>query len=813
MMLLRELHAAWRRLARRPGYAALSIGVLGVGLGVVIFLFSLINTLILTPLPLPHADRLMAVGELNRGNGSAGDTGIGIGDIDTDQYLRLAASLRGVDATGGYQGVGVSLDAGAGATRMDGVRLTASMFDLLGARPLLGRGLQAADDRPGAPPVVLLGEDLWRHAFGADPHVAGRAVRVNGEWATVVGVMPASVGFLGGSAQLWMPLRLDPAHGTDLYMVARLKAGTTLAAARQELSALDARLRRELPQWREQQALVIKPFTTSFVQEDTRHWVWLMFGAGVLVLLLACVNVANLQLVQTLNRRREMAVRSALGCGRTRLMAGALAESLLLCAAALAVAMPIVHYGNRWLLATFAESDKAPASFLRFGIDGGVLAFALIVALASTALAGLVPAWRAGRTDLKDALQDGGKGSAGGFARVARALVVAEIALTVVLLVGAGMFVRALDDLLSQPLAGARHADQVLTAHVALPRSTYPDGTARIGFLERAGERLRVDAGVLAATATNAVPGAELGSHETIAAEGQPRPAGGWAEAQMAIVDPHFLDVFGVRLLEGRFFDARDADGRLPVAVVDRKTAQALWPGRDALGQHLVLYPDRDYTRTVTVIGVTEPLQLDSALEQALPGLLVPLAQSADMTPLQAVGLAVRVRGAAGTYAPRLESVVHGVDPQAAAYALRSQARGAAMDRVYLVVLTEVFGALGLVALLLAAAGLYGVLAFSVAQRTREIGIRRAIGAGHGAVVRTVGRQLSWQLGLGLAIGLVLAWPWSNLLADPGLHTRGHDLAVLLPVAAMVAGVALLASLLPLLRALRVDPAVALRYE
>jgi len=813
MMLLRELHAAWRRLARRPGYAALSIGVLGVGLGVVIFLFSLINTLILTPLPLPHADRLMAVGELNRGNGSAGDTGIGIGDIDTDQYLRLAASLRGVDATGGYQGVGVSLDAGAGATRMDGVRLTASMFDLLGARPLLGRGLQAADDRPGAPPVVLLGEDLWRHAFGADPHVAGRAVRVNGEWATVVGVMPASVGFLGGSAQLWMPLRLDPAHGTDLYMVARLKAGTTLAAARQELSALDARLRRELPQWREQQALVIKPFTTSFVQEDTRHWVWLMFGAGVLVLLLACVNVANLQLVQTLNRRREMAVRSALGCGRTRLMAGALAESLLLCAAALAVAMPIVHYGNRWLLATFAESDKAPASFLRFGIDGGVLAFALIVALASTALAGLVPAWRAGRTDLKDALQDGGKGSAGGFARVARALVVAEIALTVVLLVGAGMFVRALDDLLSQPLAGARHADQVLTAHVALPRSTYPDGTARIGFLERAGERLRVDAGVLAATATNAVPGAELGSHEAIAAEGQPRPAGGWPEAQMAIVDPHFLNVFGVRLLEGRFFDARDADGRLPVAVVDRKTAQALWPGRDALGQHLVLYPDRDYTRTVTVIGVTEPLQLDSALEQALPGLLVPLAQSADMTPLQAVGLAVRVRGAAGTYAPRLESVVHGVDPQAAAYALRSQARGAAMDRVYLVVLTEVFGALGLVALLLAAAGLYGVLAFSVAQRTREIGIRRAIGAGHGAVVRTVGRPLSWQLGLGLAIGLVLAWPWSNLLADPGLHTRGHDLAVLLPVVAMVAGVALLASLLPLLRALRVDPAVALRYE
>lgn len=812
-MLLRELQAAWRRLAHRPGYAALSIAVLGVGLGVVVFLFSLINTLILTPLPLPYGDRLMAVGELNRGNGSVGDTGIGIGDLDTDQYLRLAASMRGVDATGGYLGVGVSLDTGGGATRMDGVRLTASMMDLLGARPLLGRGLLATDDQPGAPPVVLLGEDLWRHAFAADPHVVGRAVRVNGDWATVVGVMPASFAFLGGDPQLWMPLRLDPAHGTDLYMVARLKTGTTLAAARQELSALDARLRRELPKWREQQQLVIKPFSTSFVQEDTRHWVWLMFGAGVLVLLLACVNVANLQLVQTLNRRREMAVRSALGCGRARLMAGALAESLWLCTAALAAALPIAHYGNRWLLATFAESDKAPATFLRFGVDGSVLGFAVAVALASTALAGVVPAWRAGRTDLKDALHDGGKGSAGGFARVARGLVVAEIALTVVLLVGAGMFVRALDHLLSQPLAGAQHADQVLTAHVALPRPGYPDSAARIGFLERAGERLRVDAGVLAATATNTVPGAELGSHETVAAEGQPRPVDGWPEAQMGIVDPYFLDVFGVRLLEGRFFDTRDAAGSLPVAVVDRKTAAALWPGRDALGQHLVLYPDREYTSTLTVVGVTEPLQLDSALERARPGLLVPLAQSAHMGPLQAVGLAVRVRGAAGTYAPRLAAVVHGVDAQAAAYALHSQARGAATDRVYLVVLTEVFSALGLVALLLAAAGLYGVLAFSVAQRTREIGIRRAIGAGHGAVVREVGRQVSWQLGLGLAIGLALAWPWSNLLADPGLHTRAHDAAVLLPVMVLVAGIALLSSLLPVVRALRVDPAVALRYE
>lgn len=813
MMLLRELHTAWRRLARRPGYAALSIAVLGVGLGVVLFLFSLINTLMLHPLPLPQADRLMAVGELNPSGNGIGDTGIGIGEIDTDQYLRLKDTLHGVDATGAYRDIGVSLDTGAGAARYGGAQLSASMMDMLDVRPLLGRSFSAADDRPGAPPVILLSESLWRHALGADPGIIGRALRVDGEWATVIGVLPASFAFPNGDNALWLPLRVDPAHVVDLSMVARLKRGTTLAQARKELSALDARLRRESEQWREQQALVIKPLAYSFVHEDIRYWVWLMFGAGVLVLLLACVNVANLQLVQTLNRRRELALRSALGGSRARLMAGALAESLLLSVAALAIALPVAWLGDHWLVATYADNDKAPSAFLHFGIDGWVVAFGALAAVLTTALAGAIPAWRVVHTDLQDALRDGGRGSGGGFARAARSLVVVEIALTVVLLVGAGMFVRALDSLLAQPLAGAMHAQHVLTAQVALPPHGYADDTSRIAFFQRAARQLRGDGGVLAATAANTVPGAELGSHETVAAEGQPRPPEGWQEAQLGIVDPHFLDVYGVRLRAGRFFGPQDRAGSLPVTVIDAKTAAALWPGREALGQHLVLYPGRAWATTVTVVGVIEPLQLDSALEKSLPGLLVPLAQAAGFRPLHGVGLAVRVHGAASAYAPRMAAVLRGIDSQAAPYALRSQARVAAAGRVSLLVLTQVFGALGLIALLLAAAGLYGVLAYSVAQRTRELGIRRAIGAGHGAVVRTVARTLLWQLGLGLAIGLALAWPWSALLADPGLHTRGHDAGVLVPVVVLVGAIALLSALLPVLRALRVDPVVALRYE
>jgi len=804
-MIAREFREAWRRLMRRPGYALLSVGMLGLGLGVVLFLFGLVNTMILRPLPFPQADRLIAVGEQP-------SNGYGIGDIDSEQYLQLQGHLRSVDALGAYATTGFNLDSGDGANFSLGARLTASMMQLLGVQPVFGRGFIASDEVSGAAPVVLLGETLWRHDFHADPHIVGRAVQVNGAPATVIGVLPADFGFPQAS-QLWMPLRLK--QGQHLYVsgVARLASSADLAQARAELGARSDAMQLALPAELRGRPLTIKPLALSFIPEDERGWVWLMFGATGLVLLLACVNVANLQLVQTLNRRRELALRSALGGGRARLMLGVLAESLLLSVAALAVAVPIMQFGNRWLVGVFVASNDPPNMFLRFGIDGRVLLFGFGVAVLCTALAGMIPAWRAARADLQDALRDGSKGSGSGFAQVAKVLVVAEVVLTVVLLVGAGTFVRALGGLLAERSVGATHAAQVLTASVALPSARYADGGQRIRFLETVVERLRSDPAVIDASASDAIPSAALGSHEYVSLPGMPRPSDGWPRVQMGIVDPHFLATYGVRLREGRFFDARDRAESVPVAVVDAKLAEAMWPHGDALGRKLVLWPGRTQALTLTVVGVIEPLQLDSALEKPLPGLLLPLNQASTQSPLRGVGLAIRMHADAETYTQQLTALVRGVDPQAAVYAAYSQAKVMAITRVKLLVLTEVFAVLGLVALLLAAAGLYGVLAFSVAQRTREIGIRRAIGAGHGAIVRTVARQLAWQLGLGLVIGLLLAVPWSGVLADPGLHTRAHDPAVFVPVLLLVIGVSLLAALVPLLRALRVDPAVALRYE
>jgi predicted permease len=421
----------------------------------------------------------MAVGEPS-------SNGYGIGDLDSDQYLALRHGMRSVDLMGAYTGAGVSVDTGNGATYHVGSRMTASMMPLLGIAPLLGRALQPSDEQPGAPKVVLLGETLWRNGFAADPHIVGRAIRVDGLWVTVVGVVPERMTRLPVTDnQVWLPMTLEPGEHRDLWGVARLAPGTGLAQARAELDAWSARLQATLPPGTRTRGITIKPWKYGFVPEDGRHWVWLMFGAAVLVLLLACVNVANLQLVQTLRRRHELALRSALGSGRARLMFGVLAESLLLGMAALVVALPIVHAGDRWFVETYFANAPDAMPVYDFGIDARVLAVALLAALLGTGLAGVIPAWRAARPDLQDDLRDGAKGSGGGFARMARIMVMAEIALTVVLLVGAGTFVRAVHGVLSQPVAGASHAAQVVTAKVLLPPATYAQDAQRIQFFVR----------------------------------------------------------------------------------------------------------------------------------------------------------------------------------------------------------------------------------------------------------------------------------------------------------------------------------------
>jgi len=797
----RELRHAARRLLSRPGYTALSLAVLGLGLAAMLFLLGAVNGMVLEPLPFPEADRLVAIGYER-------DSGIGIGDLDSADYATLKRELRGVDAFAVYGEATVNLSLDSGPVRYDGVLISAELLPLLGVRPILGRAFGAEDDQPGAPLTVLLGERVWRNAFGADPAVIGKPVRANGEAATIIGVLPADFAF-PRIGQVYVPRRLAPGDEFGAETVARLAPGVGLAQLRAELTTVAERLGAELSGQRDERRVIAKPLKFRLVNELTRGLVWMMFSAGVLVLLLACANVANLQLAQGLARSRELAIRSALGASRGRLLRELLAESLLLSLTAAAIALPLAHLGGQWVLDVLVANDDAPAYYVQFGIDARMAGFAVLAALLSTFLVGWIPAWRASKADVQQALRDGDKGSAGGgFARFVRGLVVAEIALTVVLLVGAGMFIRGLNQVLAFDHGTSVDPQRILTGRVAVFREQYPTPEAQAQFFERVVQRLRSDAEVEAASVATALPGTMSGGGDFVAAAGEAKPAGGHPFAIVGHVDEHFAEVYGLRLLQGRFIEARDTADAERVAVVDQRLAQALWPGRDALGQTLIVDPQGEPER-LRVIGVVAGLHLEDADDPVRPTFLVPFRQY----PARFATIAVRPRGDALAFAPQLAAAVRAEDADTPVYWLRTQQKAMEMARVGVVVLTQVFGAVGGLALLLAAAGLYGVLAFAVTQRTREIGIRRAIGASHGGIVASVGQRVLWQVALGLGLGVLCGLPWSKLLENDVLRTRGLDIAVFGSVLLLVIAVAVLASLVPLRRALRVDPIIALRYE
>ncbi len=803
--MARDLRDALRRLWAQPAYSALNVAVLALGLSALLFTLAVVNGLVLRPLPFPEADRLLALGHVREGS-------MGAGTLSSADVERLRRELRGVDAIGVFGEMTVNLSPGGAALpqRFDGSSLSAGLAEMLGAKPLLGRLFEADDDRPGAALTVLIGERVWREVFAADPAILGRRLIANGESAEIIGVMPADFGF-PFQAEAWLPRRLAIDDGFDQQAIARLAPGVGLGEFRLELEQVARRLGAELDgQRRHGRELRATPLALRFVNPTTRGIVWMMFATGVAVLLLACANVATLQLARGLSRGREMAVRSALGAGRASLLRSLLAESFVLALVASAIGLLMAHLGGQWLLSTFIANEDGPAYFIRMDVDARMVGFGFLAALGSCLLAGLLPALRASRADVQAVLRDGDKGSGASFARLARGLVVAEIALTVMLLVGTGMFIRGLNSVLAFDFGTGADPRQIITGRVGLFPQQFPTSAEQLGFFLRVVERLRADPQVAAASVSTVLPGTMGGGHEMLAAEGEASAAGAAVQGMAGHVDEHFIDTYGVRLVAGRGFTAADDADAERVAIIDRRTAEALWPGRDPLGRFLLVNPQRETPERLRVVGVSQPLHFEDADDPVLPTFIVPLRQY----PAQFATLAVRVNGGdAESFAPKLAAAVRAEHADTPTYWLRTQQRAIEMGRIGPVILTQVFAAVGLLALLLAATGLYGVLAYAVEQRTRELGIRRAIGAGSAAIATAVGGRLARQVGLGLAIGTLLALPWSLWIANPMLHTRGGDLAVFACVVALIAAVAVLACVAPLRRALRSDPMLALRHD
>ncbi|HSK80890.1 MAG TPA: ABC transporter permease, partial [Thermoanaerobaculia bacterium] len=681
--------------------------------------------------------------------------------------------------------------------------------------PIVGRGFLPGEDSPQAQPVVLLSYGVWRTRYQGDPKVVGRPVRVNGEAGTIIGVMPQGFAF-PIAEQVWVPLRLDPVRiergkGETLEVMGRLRQGVTVEAAQAEMQGIAKALAAEHPKTNEGREATVKPWIDEVIGDEMVLLLSVMFAFCFVVLLIGCTNVASLLMAKASRRSREIAIRSALGASRRRVVAQLLVESLLLAFFGTLVGIVLAYFGVRAFNAAIVDTN--PPFFIRIELDLPALLFAFGVTLLATVLAGLMPALQASRADLNEVLKDEGRGSSSlRLGRFSRVVVIGEVAFSCALLVCAGLMVKSMLNLKTLDLGF--DPKSVLTVRIALFEATYPDEAQRVRFFDDLLARIEAQPGVTAVAATSSLPGA--GSWwRNYEVEGSVYPAEkDYPVTRTAMITPSFFDTFGARLLSGRNFNRMDNAGNLPVVIVNKTFAETVWKGEDPIGKRIRLRADEPGQTEPwrTVIGVAPDLQM-AGLENnevGQDGFYLPLAQRCPGF------VSVAVKTAAEnplTLASLVRQQVNAIDRDLPIYFVKSMDKVIAEETFFPSLFGTLFAILGLSALLLASIGIYGVIAFSVHQRTQEIGIRMALGAQQQNVLRMILRQGMLQLLFGLGVGLALALGASGLLANFLFGMSSKDPVTFTLVTLVLAAVAFLACWIPAQRASRTDPLVAIRYD
>ena len=800
---LNDLRDAVRTTLKHPGFATLVVGVLGAGLACVIFMITLLDGFLLRPLPFAEPDRLVQAGF--RGDG-------GLGDVFPVNSRDLAGMRRYAASKGEVAGVArstINLSDMDRPERFHGGHVTANLFRMLGVAPAAGRDFSDDDAKPGAAATAMLAYSLWQSRYGGDPSIIGRTIRVDGNPTTVIGVMPEHFTY-PRNEDLWVPAPIAESLPADQYaywVVARRAASASEADLANAFDTWFADAARADPERFRGKSFLVEPLARMAADRTTRGTLGAMFAAVVLVLLVACANAVNLMMTRTLGRSHDLAVRVALGASRRRLIARVLAESLLLTTLATALAFALARVGIAWQRGVMHETEFFPI-WLRFDSDWRVIALAFVAASLTAIAAGLLPALRAGRMAAGGDLRSGTRGVAGSsFSRTSRALVIGEIAVSCALMICVGTLVRGIDAIDRTDLG--IDTNRLLTARVALASAVHPTAADQVRTFEHIAERLREDAEVADASVGTGLPGTMYNSFHFVLPDGTVPGDGELPWFYSAAVDSHFASAYGVRLEQGRFFDARDRADSEPVAVVDRKFVDRLANGGDVIGRRFRVDPRDPSGPTVTVIGVVAPLTLDTPGYDQSPAMLRPLSQD----PFYIATIAVRTRGDALAFAPRLGAIMRELDADAPLYWVRDYAQVIRDVTVAERVITKSFAAFGLIALALAATGLYGVMAFAVARRTREIGVRRALGAPARQVLANVFGRSAIELGTGLAIGIVGGIALSRLLTHSLPNIANVGIAAVLVAIGVLAAAVLLAIGVPVRRALGVDPVVALRHE
>lgn len=809
MNLADDVRYAVRTLVKSPGFTLLTLTILSFGLGAAIYGYGVLNAIVLKPLPFEQPHELM---HLERANLSRDQTSL---ELTYDDFLDWREQQSSFEDIGAFYSGTVNLRAAERPERFDGGFMSGGALDIIGVEPLMGRTIQDRDTVFGAPDVIVIGYTVWQRTFNADPDVIGETVRVNGRDAQIIGVMPE--GFMFPIEEdVWVPLRYDPAgrqrgDGMTLEAFGRLKDGVSVPQARAELRSIAARLAAAYPDTNEGITPVIKPYSHEYVGEDTRKSIWTMMAAVTLVLLIACANVANLLLSRTSGRTQEVAIRAALGAGRARIVVQMLVESFLLALGGAIIGLVIAYWSMVASDRFFGEGGSGLPFWVRLELDYTSAVFAIAAAAGTALIAGMVPAIRASGVNINAVLRESAQSATSRKMKwLTQSLVVGEIALSYVLLVLAALTINS--SLKMQQHDVGVPIDNTLTVRIGLPEPDYPEPEQQARFYTQLNERIRSLRGVEAAVVAHGLPGiwADWVQYQT--------EAQGVTENQPSEWTPYvriatgYFEAFEAPLLQGRVFNDGDTADSLPVVIVNHHFARQAFGTEDPIGRRVRLGQPIDQDEEPkwrTIVGVSQDIRQTGVTDNEERAVFwVPHTQD----PIRFMYAALRTTGDPMAMLPVLRDTVQQLDAELPLYWIQTLVEAYERQTAPNRIMGIAFGAFALVALLLAAGGLYGVISFNINQRTPELGIRRALGADDRSIIKIVSRQAAVQLGLGLALGLIGALGASQVMQSL-IIVSALDPAIYIGVGLVLILSVVLACVHPSWRAIRIQPMAALRYE
>jgi putative ABC transport system permease protein len=799
-LLRQDLRYAARTLRRSPGFAVTAVGIAALGIGATAAAYTMVDHILIRPLPFAHQDRLLKLCE---------DHG-GCSDASPANYRDWKSMSTSFESLAAYRGIAANLTgAGSEPRHIEGASVTAEMLPLLGVEPALGRVFDPDDDRDSAPGTVVLSYAFWQREFGGDRSVLGRTIRLDHTPYTVIGVMPKGFYFPNRAALLWTAMRFSPEvfeerTNTYIYATGLLKPGVSIAQAQAEMRTIAARISAAYPKEMAKTGIVARPLRDDFGVRG-RLMLNILLAAAACVLLVACTNLANLLIARAATRRRELAVRTALGAGRERLVRQMLTESLILAACGGALGLVLAWLSLPLLVRLVPVSLPIPEVP---SLNVRVLGFAALVTAITGIGFGVVPAMRAGRLDPAGGLQEGGRAGIGGRnERLRSTLVVAEVALSVVLLVSFGLLTRALLRVQSVDL-GFR-ADHVLTLRTSLPMPRYESVEAREPYYRHVLSEARRLPGVTSAAYTSFLPVAFGGGIWPVQIEDHPEDEAQRRTVSLRFVTPGFFSTMGIPLLHGRDIGMGDTHTAPYVAIVSASFVRRYWPEGDALGRHI------DVGNNVrTIVGVVGDIRVRGLERTSEPQVYVSWQQADNVSTWYAPkDLVVRTAGDPAVLATALQSIIHEADPSQPVSDVRTMTAVVEEDTATRRTQLAVLGTFGGIAFLLAGVGVYGLLSFSVSARTREIGVRIALGARPADVAALTLRNGLTLAGVGIALGAALAQVSGRWLESVLAGVQPNDLSTLVAASLLSLSMTCAGSLMPAVRAARIDPTHAMRAQ